>query len=576
MPRLDPLLSLAFSMHENKGVYAVLLGSGVSRSAQIPTGWEIVLNLIERLARLQGAEHQDDLEKWYLETYGVEPDYSDILQQLADTPAERNGLLRRYFEPTTDERSEGIKVPTAAHTNVANLVARGYIRVILTTNFDRLLETALEAAGVQPVVISNADDTKGAPPLTHSSCTVIKLHGDYLDTRIRNTQDELNSYEEELDALLDRVFDEFGLIVCGWSAAWDHALRSAFARCPNRRFSTYWCARGQLGDEAEKLVSLRGARIVQISGANELFRDLEEKVMSLEDSYAPHPLTVKSAVSVLKKYLPDAQHRIRLHDFIHEQTQDLIAQLGADDFSPLKPEPTPDRFFDRICKYEELSKLFLTLFMHGAYWSSEHQVKNWTKALERLADSTSEGNGYQFWLKLELYPALMLMYIGGISSLAADRPDIFSHIVKKTTIGGDPMVSRLYPLNVIELDHARRLPGMEHRHTPLNDHMFEVLREPLRDILPQDEEYANLFDLFEYLYALTHAEYRFAAGGDTWSPVGRFGWRRTSLGKLSSSIDAELQSQGESWPFLRVGHFGENFSKVKADFDKMLSNLPWH
>jgi hypothetical protein len=42
----DPLIQLAFSLYENKGVFAVLLGSGLSRAAEIPTGWEITLDLI--------------------------------------------------------------------------------------------------------------------------------------------------------------------------------------------------------------------------------------------------------------------------------------------------------------------------------------------------------------------------------------------------------------------------------------------------------------------------------------------------------------------------------------------------
>jgi hypothetical protein len=46
---------LAFSMSENPGVYAVLLGSGVSRSAGIPTGWEITLELIRRAGIAAGA-----------------------------------------------------------------------------------------------------------------------------------------------------------------------------------------------------------------------------------------------------------------------------------------------------------------------------------------------------------------------------------------------------------------------------------------------------------------------------------------------------------------------------------------
>ena len=45
---VDPGLMMALSVHAHKGVYAVLSGSGVSRSAGIPTGWNVVKNLIKR------------------------------------------------------------------------------------------------------------------------------------------------------------------------------------------------------------------------------------------------------------------------------------------------------------------------------------------------------------------------------------------------------------------------------------------------------------------------------------------------------------------------------------------------
>jgi hypothetical protein len=57
---IDVLTALAFSLYENKGVYALLLGSGVSRDAQIPTGWEITLDLVRRFAALQGVTDQPD------------------------------------------------------------------------------------------------------------------------------------------------------------------------------------------------------------------------------------------------------------------------------------------------------------------------------------------------------------------------------------------------------------------------------------------------------------------------------------------------------------------------------------
>ncbi len=43
MRMIDPVHSLAFSIQANPGVYAVLVGSGVSRAAKVPTGWEITL-----------------------------------------------------------------------------------------------------------------------------------------------------------------------------------------------------------------------------------------------------------------------------------------------------------------------------------------------------------------------------------------------------------------------------------------------------------------------------------------------------------------------------------------------------
>ena len=38
---IEKLTTLAFSMYSNKGAYALLLGSGISRSAYIPSGWEV-------------------------------------------------------------------------------------------------------------------------------------------------------------------------------------------------------------------------------------------------------------------------------------------------------------------------------------------------------------------------------------------------------------------------------------------------------------------------------------------------------------------------------------------------------
>ena len=119
------------------------MGSGVSRAAKIPTGWEITLDLIRKLASLHRETCDPDPELWYRKKFEKEADYSGLLDELVKTPTERQQLLREYWEPNDREREEGEKQPTAAHRAIAALAARGFLKVILTTNFDRLVETGL-------------------------------------------------------------------------------------------------------------------------------------------------------------------------------------------------------------------------------------------------------------------------------------------------------------------------------------------------------------------------------------------------------------------------------------------------
>ena len=245
-----------------------------------------------------------------------------------------------YFEANEQEREEGKKKPTAAHHAIAQLAAQGFIRVIITTNFDRLTESALREAGVEPTVLSSADHLKGALPLTHLQCCVFKVHGDYLDTRILNTSDELDEYPEEISRFLDRVFDEFGLVVCGWSATWDGALRDAIYRTPSRRFTTYWAVHREPSDEAKRLIENRSAEVIPIEDADSFFQKVQHKVEAIEEFRKPHPLSTEAAVASLKRFLPDPRHQIRLADFIDETVDRVIEKTSGADFDANHPQPT--------------------------------------------------------------------------------------------------------------------------------------------------------------------------------------------------------------------------------------------
>ncbi|MBT2545264.1 SIR2 family protein [Streptomyces sp. ISL-44] len=221
-------MALAMNVHASPGVYALLLGAGISIASGVKTGWGVVQDIVGKVAAVRDpdnpavrAEAMADPEKWWEANSSDPLGYSALLEAAAPKPASRQAMLAGYFEPEDGE--DNSKGPTAAHRAIAQLVKRGSIRVILTTNFDRLTERALQEVGISPQVVHRPDQVDAIQPLAHSQVTVIKLHGDYADLEQRNTVDELETYPDAQQQLLERVLDEYGLIVCGWSADWDRA-----------------------------------------------------------------------------------------------------------------------------------------------------------------------------------------------------------------------------------------------------------------------------------------------------------------------------------------------------------------
>jgi hypothetical protein len=186
-------------------------------------------------------------------------------------------------------------VPGAAHKAIAALVRRGAERVIVTTNFDRLVEQALEAEGIFPQVIASPSAIEGMEPIAHAKCTVIKLHGDYARIDQLNTVEELRRYDEGTQRLLDRVLDEYGLIINGWSGDWDDALVAAIERTRSRRYPLFWTTFGELGEAAARLVSLHRAQLITGASADQFFPDLVSRLEAL-DSMTDPPLSKAIAI----------------------------------------------------------------------------------------------------------------------------------------------------------------------------------------------------------------------------------------------------------------------------------------
>jgi NAD-dependent SIR2 family protein deacetylase len=469
---LSSSVMLATSMHAQPGVYAVLLGSGVSTGAGVPTGWGVVKELVRRIA---AADSPDDLESlrlaqadpdaWWAKHGEGELGYASLLKTLAPTAPVRQGHLADFFEPTDEEREEGLKVPSKAHHAVAQLVKRGLVRVILTTNFDRLMEQALEAAGVSPQVIARPEAVNGMAPLAHAPATVVKLHGDYKDLGSRNTPEELSEYPEEWTTLLRQVFDEYGLLISGWSADWDTALVAALDATPNRRYPLYWDGRSSKGDTAQQVLANRQGLTIPSAGADELFRDLLASVEAL-DRLAQPPLTTAMAVARVKRYLPDPIRRIDLHDLLLNAADDVAASVSEQPTSlpSIDGEKIQSIWNDHLQTVTPLVHMLIAGVWHDPDGIHDPLLED---TLQRLVDAGTEPlstvtTGLD---SARLWPALLATTAIGVAAVRRDRERLILRLARSVEgrgqMGGGPRLPAsqlLHPNRVLEGSWVNAMP----------------------------------------------------------------------------------------------------------------------
>ncbi len=572
MQQIDPIESLAMSVEANPGVYALLLGSGVSRSASIPTGWEVVLDLVQKLATMRDEECGDDPAQWYRERFDVAPGYTTLLEELANTPTERQQLLRSYFEPNDEDREQGLKQPTQAHRAIAKLVAGGHVRVILTTNMDRLVEQAIQDEGIAPSVVSTPDQAEGMVPLIHQRCCVVKLHGDYLDPRIKNTDAELETYDPAMDRLLDQVLDQFGLIVCGWSARWDIALRKAIERCPARRFSLFWATRSEPDQTTQKLVTHRAARVIRIEDADSFFDRLAELVAALQESKRHRPDSVEAAIALVKRYLPDPRYAIKLDDMIHEEQEDSRRRLTefAEEMRSTGERTVKAWYGGLRAAVERIQHLLI----HGCALGKPEHETTWVKAVEHVARWPKSSNVGAVSSEVSHYPIVVVLYASGLAAMARQHDRLVARLLTEPRLigcdGPEPLVVALDWWGIggwLENTEEHRIT----KHVfPLSEHLFGMLREPLRRFLPDDAEYEDCFDRFEYVRSLVYADISGtdAVAGGFHFPDGRFVWklRRRDHNRINTVLeqfDREVESAGDDSPLLQLGLFDGSVEKFK-------------
>lgn len=197
-----------------KNRYACYLGAGGSVEAGVKSAQEISEEIREDLKRyspVRGSEGEEAIEEWVNKKLRWD-----------ESPEERYATAVKVGYPNQDLRVQYFRrilknvYPSFTHHAVALLMRNQYLmNTCLTTNFDKLLESAFIQQGeleVQPIRTSEEAEFW---QLGGDKFYILKLHGDYDTYNILNTPRETMSMKEPLQRNAKSLLERAGLLVIG-------------------------------------------------------------------------------------------------------------------------------------------------------------------------------------------------------------------------------------------------------------------------------------------------------------------------------------------------------------------------
>jgi len=207
----DLIRSLAEYLRLKKGAerkFVLMLGAGASFSSGVKTTDAITSELVTSYGIARPGSTTDERfdELWR-----------------ASSRDDRLRMLQPYLD----------RAPSTGYERLAALIADGYFDVVITFNFDRLLERALETAGFRDyrVIVRGEVDRNAVKPLVEAKeprVKILKLHGSLrsADYFLFSTDEMLNYPEELRDVLVDLTSRD--IIICGYAFN-DQCVQRAFS-----------------------------------------------------------------------------------------------------------------------------------------------------------------------------------------------------------------------------------------------------------------------------------------------------------------------------------------------------------
>jgi len=307
-------------------------------------------------------------------------------------------------------------------------------------------------------------------------------------------------------------------------------------------------------------------------------------LLNTSPQITPIHLADVSVVDAMKGLISDPSQKIKLDDYVSNHIRHFLDATDLRHFPVQTPSVSKEDFFDRIQRYEDLTKDLENISILLAQWGDSGQLLLLEKIFARIADADRGSSGIILWLKLGWYPVLLLMYTAGIVALSKSRYEALKIIFETQVRPGFEYDNKVIPVivpvigNLTRLhDNFKWLPGHERHYVPRSEHLFKSLQPSLEDLVFLGKSYEPLFDRFETFLALIYADVE----NRDWGPPGRFAWKYSSrIHRDNPFIELveEAEKYGDGWTPLKAGFFQgsyKRFQEIVASYKKHLDKLSW-
>ncbi|MDF2588120.1 MAG: hypothetical protein K0S41_1961 [Anaerocolumna sp.] len=285
------------------GSMAMLLGAGASISSGIMSGGQMVWDFKRSIYCVENkisTSSFKDLSKEATQTEIQSYFNSKGTYPVQNSPEE----YPFYFEECyTDRRSRELYIqgkvkdvtPYSGYLCLGAIISEKRIDLVTTTNFDDLVQAGIYTLnpGLSIKKISSAIKESVGFNLHDGFPNIIKLHGDYLIDKLKNTSDELKEMEREIGDIFEHGIRDKGLVIVGYAGN-DNSVMTILEKLVIQEkslpYGIIWCKpiNTKLSERAELFMENACSRN-ELSGVLEIesFDDLMYRLyLTLNKSYS--------------------------------------------------------------------------------------------------------------------------------------------------------------------------------------------------------------------------------------------------------------------------------------------------